>query len=138
VAKTTLVDRDIDYGERVVRALDETPRKAGLRPKAAFWFYFPEDDIWRLVLALPAAKRQSSQTVYRKLIDVLNRRVHGDISVDDIGIVPPDAPPVTLLRQAIRTGPTDVVGIRFSHNVINGQLIEDAYISLGLTFIEAA
>jgi hypothetical protein len=34
---------------------------------------------------------------------------------------------ITLLRVALRTGP-GIGGIRFSSNVINGTLIEDAYI----------
>ena len=39
----------------------------------------------------------------------------------------PDAPVVALLRTAIRTGP-GISGIRFKNNVIDGTLIEDAYI----------
>jgi len=42
-------------------------------------------------------------------------------------VIEEKAPLYVLLRSAISTGP-GLSGIRFSRNVINGQLIEDAYL----------
>ena len=50
-----------------------------------------------------------------------------ELSLDDLALAKPDAPLVTLLRNAVRTG-SGIHGIRFSNNVMNGTVIEDAYI----------
>jgi hypothetical protein len=52
--------------------------------------------------------------------------VRGDL--DSIGLMEPDNPLIGLLALAIRTSGNDVSGIRFTNNVINGQLVPDAYI----------
>jgi hypothetical protein len=129
MAEAALVDADIAFGRELVEALDLEPPEAGLRPSAAFWFFFPDESTWRLVLALPAMETEEPQEVYRKVLDVMNRRVR-DLSrpTDAIGLAPPDVPIAQLLRSAIHTGSEGVAGIRFTHNVINGQLVDDAYI----------
>jgi hypothetical protein len=49
-------------------------------------------------------------------------------AVDDDGKVKKDDELVKLLRVLIRTGPDNLNEIRFTENVINGVLIEDALI----------
>jgi hypothetical protein len=49
------------------------------------------------------------------------------IPLKDITILDSNDSLITLLRLAIKTG-DGISGIRFSQNVINGTLIEDAYI----------
>ena len=98
-----------------------------MRPTAALWFLFADEDTWRLLLALPAMASNPPQVVYNRLIDILNRRVQGEISVDRVGLMPPENHIVSLLSMAIQTGKT-LVGIRFTNNTINGELVPDAYI----------
>lgn len=126
MADRSLVERDISYGEQVVRALDAS-EDAAMHPIAALWFLFPEDDTWRLLLALPARAEQEPQLVYQKLIDVLVQAgVRGDL--ESIGLMAPDNPLIRLLAVAIQTPENAVSGIRFTDNVVNGQLVPDAYI----------
>lgn len=67
--------------------------------------------------------------MYRKIRGVLGRLPAGAAAVGtkDISVVDEKDPLFLLLRSAISTGP-GVGGIRFSRNVVNGQLIEDAYL----------
>jgi hypothetical protein len=124
MAKTTLVERDLEAGAALVRALDD----GGWRPSAALWFYLPDDGLWRMIVSLPQDPGLRQQEAYRRLADVLE--AHGlsaVLSVDDIALARPDDQMLTLLRRAISTGP-GISGIRFTRNTINNVLIEDAYI----------
>jgi len=124
MAKTTLVERDLEAGATLIRALDQ----AGWIPSAALWFYLPDDEVWRLILALPEDGGLRQQDAYRRLADVLETNGLSEaLSVDDVGLARPDDQMLTLLRHAISTGP-GISGIRFTHNTINNVLIEDAYI----------
>ena len=129
MASPALVDTNISFGRELIGALDAEPPETGLRPSAAFWFYVADDETWRLVLSLPALEQHPPQEVYRRIIDVVNRRLgSSDVPMDDIGLAHPDMPLLRLLRSAVRTGEDAIAGIRFTHNVINGELIDDAYI----------
>jgi hypothetical protein len=125
MAKTTLVERDLEAGAALVRALDED----GWNPSAALWFYLSDEELWRLIVALPdddPMPRQ--QDAYRRIARVIESSQLSDVlSIDDIGLARPDDQMLSLLRVAISTGP-GISGIRFTHNTINNVLIEDAYI----------
>jgi len=123
---TQLRQELIDAGAALVRMLDEN----GLQPDAAFWFYFPDAQAWKLVLAEVKVGKDGPKEVYRRIQRLLGREPEqfAALSLDDVTVAKPDAPLVNLLRTALRTGPGIISGIRFSNNVINGTVIEDAYI----------
>ncbi len=54
-------------------------------------------------------------------------RTEVTISLKDIIVLSPKDDPIALVAKMIRTGP-GLSGIRFTKNVINNKLIEDAYI----------
>jgi hypothetical protein len=100
-----------------------------MHPTAALWFLFPEEETWRLLLALPAMAADPAQSVYARLLEIVTRAPGIEhFSFDTVGLMPPESPLVGLLGVAIQTPPDAVAGIRFSNNTINGQLIPDAYI----------
>ena len=128
MVETTLTDNLIRSGEDLVRRLDESD----LTICAALWFYFSDLDVWRLVLGIKETDELGPKEVYRKIQSVLHKlkKSQGQdfcLSLDEITVIEPKAPLLELLRLAVRTG-DNLSGIRFSHNAINGQLIEDAYI----------
>ncbi|HET8895282.1 MAG TPA: hypothetical protein VFM96_14415 [Gaiellaceae bacterium] len=129
MAENALVDSDIRLGESIVRALDNAA-DVSMRPTAAFWFLFPEEENWRLLLALPATATDPPQAVYTRLLDVITREqpIGHAFRFDSVALLAPDSPLIDLLSGAIQTGPADIAGIRFSNNTINGQLIPDVYI----------
>jgi hypothetical protein len=116
----------IDTGAALVQRLDD----AGAQPDAALWLYEPEVKTWKLVLAEAKAAKQGPKEAYRQIQKILatmpeeQRKV---LALEDIAIANPDSPVISLLRLAVKTGP-GISGIRFRNNVINGTLIDDAYI----------
>jgi hypothetical protein len=121
---TTLDEGLISGGERLLKQLDA----AGVQVDAALWFYFADKETWKLMLSLPSFAEQGSKAAYKEIQKALPK-VGQDLpfSLADVSVTTPDAPLIHLLRLAVRTGP-GISHIRFSRNVINGQLIEDAFI----------
>jgi hypothetical protein len=122
---TQLSPELIAEGAVLVENLDKT----GASPDAAFWFYFPDIGAWKLLLAEvkvgAEGPREVYKTIQKSLTALRNQVTH--LSLENVALAKPDAPVVRLLRQAIATGP-GISGVRFTRNVINGTLVEDAYI----------
>ncbi len=121
---TTLDERLIKGGEQLLRQLDA----AGVKVDAATWVYFSDKESWRLMLSLPSLTAQGPKAAYKEIQKALSKvKEELPFSLGDVVVAMPDAPLIQLLRLAIRTDP-GISHIRFSKNVINGQLIEDAFI----------
>lgn len=125
MVESTLTKDVIDAGKALVRELDN----AGLTPDAAFWFYFPDIQAWKLVIAEIKVGLSGPKEVYRQIKHVLGKRPENLtlLSLDDITLAKPDAPIVGLLRRLVQTG-SGISDIRLKRNVIDGTLIEDAYV----------
>lgn len=115
----------IKSGELLIAALD----KLNLLVKGAFWLLLPDQHVWRLVIASPEVRLQGPKAVYRKIVAALHKlpAEATPIGMKDISVVEDKNPLLLTLRRAVSTG-SGISGIRFSKNVINGQLIEDAYL----------
>jgi hypothetical protein len=121
---TILVEKGIREGKGLIEALD----KEGFQVEAAIWFYFTDSGEWRLLIASPFVEKDGPKKAYSFIGSVLAKLAPPyEISLKDISVVSPKHHLITLLRKAIRTGP-GLSGIRFTRNVINNTLIEDAYI----------
>ena len=70
----------------------------------------------------PKAGYAQIQSVFSKYSEEL-----GDLALKDIVIKKPDSQIVKLIRKAVHTGPL-AKPVRFRNNVVNGTLIDDAYI----------
>lgn len=115
----------IKSGETLVAALD----KRNFSVKGAFWLFLPDEHVWRLIIVSPEVRQLGPKAVYRKIRSALGKLSPStaNVGTKDISVIEEKAPLYVLLRSAISTGP-GLSGIRFSRNVINGQLIEDAYL----------
>jgi hypothetical protein len=114
----------IAAGERLARHLNVSE----LPIDALLWFYSPEENSWRYLVASPEVSKSGPKAVYQKIRGIVEQLSEGEIVPwDDIFVVDSNDPFIQLLRQGIRTG-DDIAQIRFSRNVVNGVLIEDAYI----------
>ena len=123
--KPDLTQAMIDAGRQLLELLD----RQNLRVLAGLWFYFPESDRWRFVIASPEVRVRGPHAAYRK-IEALARKVPNASEVfapGDLTVVKDNDPLIVLLRRAISTGP-GISGARFTNNSINGTFIEDAYI----------
>ena len=66
---TTLTKEMIEAGANLVKKLDEK----GVQPDAAFWFYFPDIQQWKLVLAEVKLGSEGPRGIYRRIQDVLSQ-----------------------------------------------------------------
>jgi hypothetical protein len=124
MVETNLTKELIDAGAKLVEELD----KRGLAPDAAFWLYSPEEQTWKLVLVEVKLAKKGPRAAYSEIQKILeSEKQFGNLRLDDLVLEKPDARIVELLRKAMRTG-SGITGIRFKNNVIDGTLIDDAYI----------
>ena len=119
-----LTERQIDAGERLLKRLDECK----LNVDAALWFYFPDKENWKLVLSLPDIVELGPKAGYKEVQRVLSH-VEDPVGIElvDVVLARRNSELLSLLKRAIKTGP-GISRIRFSKNVINGRLIDDALI----------
>jgi hypothetical protein len=125
MVKTNLTKEMEEAGAALVQKLD----KSGIQPDAVFWFYFSDIQAWKLVIAEVKVGKEGPKEIYRQIQRILAKfpqEISG-VLLDDVALAKPNAPIVALLRVALRTGP-GISGIRFKNNVINGTVVEDAYI----------
>lgn len=120
---TALDDKLIKGGAQLLKQLDD----AKVVVDAALWFYFPDIQGWKLLLSLPEVISHGPKAAYQVVQESLSKIPDLSFSLDDVAVANSGAPLLNLMRIAISTG-TGISGIRFSNNVINGQLIQDAYI----------
>ena len=124
MVKDTLTPEMIDAG----RALIEQLTAQDLPLSAALWFYFGEQNIWRLILASQIVKTRGPRAMYKKVQSVIHASANEfpNLELSDIAVVSPDDNIITQFRSAIQLG--GIGGVRFSNNTINGHLIEDAFL----------
>ena len=122
---TQLTDRLVEDGVALVLALDATV----IKPRSAFWFLFSDVGSWKLVIADPKLGPDGPRGAYKQIQKVLKKlqKKSNSLVLEDVVLAKPDAPIVEVMRTALRTGP-GISGIRFTGNMINGVLIDDAYI----------
>ena len=115
----------IQSGAALLSALDAL----ALTVKAAFWLLLPDQRVWRLFIATPAVRSTGPKAVYRRIQSALSRlpKDLDRIAMKDVSAIDDKAPLVSLLRSAVSVS-AGSPGIRFARNVIDGQLIEDAYL----------
>lgn len=120
-----MVEEKFKLGKELLLILDQQDEK----PTACFWFYLAENDFLRLVIAYKGSGVSSTSDAYRKFIGKFgNNDIVKEIGLYNIMILMDNDGFINLLRTAITTGPDSISGIRFSSNVINGVMIDDAYI----------
>jgi hypothetical protein len=115
---------DASAGRNLIAALDN----ADFPVSAALWLLNPEAGDWRLLIATPRALGKNLSQAYTQLHDVARKLPEFPLLLSAVSLVQPENSLIVQLRKALKTGPTDIAGIRFSHNEIDGTYIEDAYI----------
>ncbi len=121
-----LSEQMTNSGAELIRRLD----KLNSEIKSAFWLFFPEEKIWKLIIASPLVGKSGPREFYKRIMDSNNQANSDDrvVSLNDVGVTNIDHPIVQLMKFAIGTGENDVSEIRFSRSTINGTFIEDSLI----------
>lgn len=125
MVETNLNKEQIDAGAALVQKLDE----CGIAPDVALWLYSSEEQAWKLVLVEVKLSKVGPRAAYAQIQAILAKNASdlSGLALEDLVLEKPDARIIELIRKAVRTG-RRISGIRFRNNVINGTLIEDAYI----------
>jgi hypothetical protein len=125
MGKNELVDLDKQDGEKLLKALDSS----GIEISAALWLYDADQGEWRFLIASPLVDEKGPLEVYKIIREHLaTLNLSDEMGSSNISVVGKNDKLINLLKIAIQTGPKSVSQIRFTRNVINGTLIEDAYI----------
>ena len=122
--QTALVEEDVEAGRRAAEAFDAS----GPQSKAILWLYEPDAGEWRLIVGTPVVDEEGPRAAVSKISKALE--THDLMSVlplRRVSAVGMRTPLIRALRKVVRTR-SDLSGIRFTNNVINGLLIHDAYI----------
>lgn len=125
LVKESLSSEMIAAGAELTRRLDA----AGFVVSAALWLFLAETNTWRFVIGNPEVAIRGPRKAYRQIQSVISRIPVEQIKIalKDITALDANDPLITLLRGSLKTG-NGISGIRFTHNVIKGTFIEDAYI----------
>jgi hypothetical protein len=121
----SLTDSMIKAGAKLIERLDANNSEV----KSAFWLYFSEEKIWKLIVASPLVDKEGPRKYYKRIVNA-NTMASTDeeiVSLNDIGVTNTNHQIVQLLKIMIATGDS-ISSIRFSRNTINGVFIEDTYI----------
>ncbi len=123
MAEAPLVKDDIELGAKLVSALDQ----AGFDVKAAAWIFFPDTDMWKLVIASESASSnlRDAFIAVARVLDSGDAELKG-FDLSRISIVPPDNKMFAAMGSVMSV--QGVSPVRFTHNFINGVYIDDALI----------
>jgi hypothetical protein len=123
--KNLLVEKDVEEGERLLRALDSV----NFPVIAAFWYYLPEGGPWRLQFASPVVDQDGPRAAYRKIQEVMAESGPYHFGLDTVAAVSPSDPLVMELRIFAGTDGSPFIGGFHLHKTPIGDMyIEGAYI----------
>lgn len=116
----------INFGKALLLRLE----KLNVPVRGQFWLFLPDQRLWRLIVASPETRIEGPRAMYRKIQTAIKKMPAGTpiVGVSDITVVDEKWPLFDVLRRTVSTGNSGVAGVRFTRNVINGHMIDDAYI----------
>lgn len=115
----------IEEGKELLKELD----RQGLNPEVAIWLYIPEGNNWRFIIGSTSFNNKTNQNLYSDFVNKYkDLKQVKNVGLENITLLPTNNDLIALLKIAIKTSSKDIGNIRFTSNVINGVLIEDALI----------
>jgi len=119
-----LVESEISDSISLVKSLEDQ----GDKPSTVIWYYFPDADEWRLLLAGPtfdALLPQEESRAYQKVAEALTNAQVTSLGIGEIKLVKTDYPLLKATRFLIGTSPDGIVRAHFKDNRINGIFIKE-------------
>jgi len=121
----TLTDAMINSGAQLIKQLDAQEAEV----KSAFWFYFSDEHVWKLMLASPKVSSEGPKKFYKRIIEA-NKNIEESVwkvSLNNMGLLTLEDNLVQLLGEVFKTD-NSINAIRFSKSAINGHFIDDLHI----------
>ena len=119
----TLVNFDIEQGQKVIDALDQD----GKSPNVALWAKLPEYEDWRLVLASDQLDQSSALVGYTQINETLKRLGIPLQRRVPLFLRPVQRPFIKALRLAFSSA-KDTYGMRLGGQTFGDQYLEDAFV----------
>jgi hypothetical protein len=121
MVEAPLVVPDVEFGKRILRALDE----AGFPLTVAMWL--KQDDDWTLVIATPLYERIGVKEAYRRLLAALSTEGPIVLAALPVRLEGHRSPFIKALRKTF--GKTaSVEGMRLGGHTIGGTWVGDGYV----------
>jgi hypothetical protein len=117
-----LVNADIESGRRLVEALD----RDGYDLAAAFWFYEPNAERWRLKIVPHRKVSGDPRDELIRIVRANNSLGGGKVNTGALEVVSKDAPLVQALGRIARV--SGIGYVRLKQNAVNGIYIDDALV----------
>lgn len=109
-------------------SLIESLERHGDKPSVVIWYYFPDADEWRLLLAGPsfdALLPKEESRAYQKIAEALNEAEVKSLTIGEIKLTKTDYPLITATRFLIGTPPDAIIRAHFKDNRVNGVFIKE-------------
>ena len=123
MAPTTLVNLDIEDGEKAVKALDE----AGMSPNVALWAKLPDYDTWRLILASEKLDQESQFAAYSSMNEAMDKAGISIRRQPSIFLRPMNSPLIKSLRSVFGAA-KETYGMRLGGQTWGDKYLEDAFV----------
>jgi len=119
----TLVEQQIKDGYNLIEKFDQEKFSF----VSAFWFYYPDQNTWKLIVATDEANDPIK--AYTKLSGIMSSINKQGFSLDisQIKLLKINDQLIQALK-VIRVGGIGISSVRFTSNLINGVYIDDALI----------
>ena len=127
MVEEALVESQIADSVSLVRSLDNQ----GDKPSAVVWYYFPDAEEWRLLIAGPtfdALLPKEEARAYQRVAEALSMTQVDSLSIGEIKIVRTDYPMLNATRFLMKTDPDAIVRAHFRDNSVNGIFIKEMLI----------
>jgi hypothetical protein len=123
VDSATLVNFDIESGQKVIDALDSD----GKNPNVALWAKIPDYEDWRLILASDRLDQSSSFSGYTEINEAIKKAGIPIHRKPSIFLRSMDKPFIQALRHAF-SSTADTYGMRLGGQMFGDQYLEDAFV----------
>lgn len=119
----TLVNFDIENGQKVIDALD----KDGKTPNVALWAKLPDYENWRLVIASDRLDQSPSLSGYSEINTAIRKAGIPINRKPSIFWRPMDKPFIQALRRTFASA-KDTYGMRLGGQMFGDKYLEDAFV----------
>lgn len=124
MGEEALVESQITDTISFVRSLEIQ----GDKPSTVIWYYFPDDDEWRLLLAGPSFDQLLPKDVpraYLRVAEALSKAEVTSLTIGKVKVIKTDYPLLNATRVLIGTPPDVMIRAHFKDNQVNGTFIKE-------------
>jgi hypothetical protein len=100
----------------------------GDKPSTVIWYYFPDADEWRLLLAGPsfdALLPNQESRAYQRVAEALSKAGVTSLTIGEVKLIKTDYPLLNATRFLIGTPPDAIIRAHFKDNRVNGIFIKE-------------